>query len=142
MNSISDCGVRIRRGPFVSSATDEINVALGGILVETTGSVATASNAPVTVSLFINGQLVASSAFTYSKSEQMLNFDQPNAVNAWVNSYSGRYDTMDAELTGLRVVSAVGQNSITVTEKIGPFSMSTASTSWSRSAPSVDDTAN
>ncbi len=133
------CGTRIRSGVFVSAVTDEIDVALGGVLVEAAGAVVTASNAPVTVNLFLNGQLIAANSFTYSKNDQMLKFDQPNAVNAWVNSYSGQYDMMESVLTGLQVVSGGGQNSLVVTEVIGPFNLISASQSWNH-PPVVDDT--
>lgn len=101
---ISNCGLRIRRGAFIKPPDIKVDIRAVQISLQANSANITVANGQATLSLQSAGSDVGSAAFAYSKIGDEIVFDQPDQVNAWINSFSVEIDGFDLILGNVTIV--------------------------------------
>jgi hypothetical protein len=119
MNDISNCGLRIRRGAFVKPPDIKVDIRAVQISLQSNIANVSVANGLATLSLQSAGSDVGNAAFAYSKIGDDIVFDQPDQVNAWINSFNVEIDGFDLTLDNVTiVVPAEIVSEITVRESV------------------------
>ena len=119
MFEISNCGLRIRRGAFIKPPDIKVDIRTIQISLQAISANVTVTNGQATLSLQSAGSDVGSAAFAYTKIENDMVFDQPDQVNAWINSFNVAIDGFDLTLDNVAIVMpAETVSEITVRESV------------------------
>jgi hypothetical protein len=119
MFEISNCGLRIRRGAFIKPPDIKVDIRTIQISLQAISANVTVANGQATLSLQSAGSDVGSAAFAYTKIGDDIVFDQPDQVNAWINSFNVDIDGFDLTLDNVAiVVPAETVSEITVRESV------------------------
>lgn len=119
MFEISNCGLRIRRGAFIKPPDIKVDIRTIQISLQAISANVAVTNGQATLSLQSAGSDVGSAAFAYTKIENDMVFDQPDQVNAWINSFNVAIDGFDLTLDNVAIVMpAETVSEITVRESV------------------------